>query len=126
MTFWGVFRISDLSAIRERFLRDSLPVRLGGIAANMARVRSFSKYEANSGAVSRLIDESKWFIEWTAADFLPGEVDTAAQLVELQIQLAQWQNGWDRRWNDPDQRAQVAARSKEWSDRVLAMSGLLE
>src|ERR1051326_7847146 len=97
-----MFLMSDLSTIRDRYLQDSLPVRLGGIAANMARVRSFSKHDANGDAVNGLIDESKWFIEWTAADFLPDDVETAAQLVELQIQLAQWQHDWDRRWNDPE------------------------
>jgi hypothetical protein len=69
-----------------------------------------------------MIDESKFFIEWTAAE---AEVNTAAELVELQIQLARWQCNWVRIWHDPVQRSEVAEQSAAWSQRVLEMSGLL-
>ena len=112
----------DRTALRERYLRDNLPVRLGGLAANLRRIGSFSQHPANGEAVASLVDESKHFIEWTAGD---AEVETAAQLVELQVQLARWQRNWDRIWADPDQRRQVGEQSHLWSDRVLDLSGLL-
>jgi len=59
---------------------------------------------------------------WTAAE---AELDTAAELVELQVQLARWQRNWARIWADPPQRQQVAEQSAAWSKRVLEMSGLL-
>jgi hypothetical protein len=118
--------MNDSGAIKSRFLRDEKPVRLCGIAANLARVRSFSKNEGNRQAVHGLIEETKWFIEWTAADFASSDVDKAAQLAELQVQLSRWQIGWDHRWNDPAQRAEIASQAKQWSDRVLEMSGLLD
>ena len=34
--------MKDQAKIRARYLRDALPVRLGGIAANLARMKSFS------------------------------------------------------------------------------------
>ena len=111
---------------RDRFLRDGVSVRLGGIAANLARVRSFSKYDGNHTAVHGIIDETKWFIEWSGPDFADYDIDTAAQLAELQVQLSRWQIGWLGRWNDRTRRAEMAAQAKEWSDRVLAMSGLLD
>src|SRR5258708_6960230 len=103
-----------MPSTRDRFLRDTLPVRLGGIAANLARVGSCSRNLANSPVVSSLINESKWFIEWTAADFLPDDVETASELVDLQRQLVRWQSGWDARWNDPVQRGEMAATAREW------------
>lgn len=112
----------DWTAIRERYLRDELPIRLGGLAANLARVNSFSRNPVNREAVNSLLNESKLFIEWTAGD---AEVDTAAQLVELQIQLALWQLEWDRIWADQGQRAQVAEQCRVWSDRIVGLSGLL-
>lgn len=112
----------DWTAIRERYLRDELPVRLGGLAANLARVSSFSRNPVNREVVNSLLDESKLFIEWTAGE---AEVDAAAQLVELQVQLALWQLDWDRIWADPGQRAQVAEQSRVWSGRILDLSGLL-
>ena len=112
----------DWTAIRERYLRDGLQIRLGGLAANLSRIKSFATHEAGREAVESLIDESKFFIEWTAAE---AEVNTAAELVELQIQLARWQCNWVRIWHDPVQRSEVAEQSAAWSQRVLEMSGLL-
>jgi len=114
--------MKDWTQIRERYMRDELPVRLGGLAANLRRIKSFSASEASQAAVVSLIDESKMFIEWTAAQ---AEVDTAEQLVELQVQLALWQLQWKTIWSDSLKRKQVAEQSAQWSDRVLELSGLL-
>ncbi|WP_255512379.1 MULTISPECIES: hypothetical protein [unclassified Limnothrix] len=35
--------MNDFLRRRDRYMRDSLAVRLGGIAANLARVKSFGK-----------------------------------------------------------------------------------
>ena len=114
--------MKDRSAIQERYLRDTLPVRLGGLAANLSRIKSFASHEASRDAVESLIDESKYFIEWTAAD---AEIQTAAELVALQIQLARWQCSWSRVWVDIEQRRRFAEESSVWSKRVLELSGLL-
>ena len=114
--------MKDWTAIHERYLRDELPVRLGGLAANLSRIKSFSAHDASREAVESLIDESKFFIEWTTAE---AEINTAAELVELQVQLARWQYKWAQIWPDPLQRRTVAEQSGEWSRRVLEMSGLL-
>ncbi len=115
--------MKDYTSIRERYLRDGVPIRLGGIAANLARIKSFSTYDANRDVVESVVDESKYFIEWTAAE---AEIDAAAELVELQLRLALWQRNWNSIWSDPIQRKQVAEESGHWSDRVLELSGLLD
>ncbi len=112
----------DRTIIRERYLRDSVRVRLGGLAANLLRINSFASRESNSAVVESLLDESKFFIEWTAREV---EIEKAAELVELQIQLTRWQYNWLTIWNDSVQRRRVAEQSHVWSDRVLDMSGLL-
>ncbi len=114
--------MKDWTAIRERYMRDDLPVRLGGLAANLSRIKSFAMHDAGREAVESLIDESKFFIEWTAAE---AESHTAEELVALQIQLAWWQYDWSRIWTDPEQRQRLAERSNVWSKRVLEMTGLL-
>lgn len=114
--------MKDWTKIRERYLRDALPVRLGGLAANLSRIKSFAAHEANREAVESLLDESKFFIEWTALEV---EIDIAAELVELQIQLARWQQCWPNIWNDLARRHQVAEQSSVWSKRILELSGLL-
>ncbi len=114
--------MKDWTPIRERYMRDPLPVRLGGLAANLSRIKSFSANDASRETVASLIDESKMFIEWTAAQ---AEVHTAEKLVELQVQLARWQLAWDGIWMDTLKRKQVAEESANWSQQVLEISGLL-
>jgi len=113
--------MQDWTCIRERYLRDKLPVRLGGLAANLARVRSFSGNPRNRDVVATLLEESKFFIEWTARD---ATLNVQAELVELQIELAGWEHAWAGIWADPSRRAAVAERAGRWSQRVLEISGL--
>jgi hypothetical protein len=112
----------DWAAIRERYLRDEVPVRLGGLAANLSRIKSFATNEKNKSLVESLIDESKHFIEWTARET---EIETAGKLVELQVELAIWQIKIDQIWFDENQRKQISDKSNNWSQQVLMASGLL-
>jgi len=115
--------MKDWTAIRERYMRDELPVRLGGLAANLSRIKSFSTNENSRETVASLIDESKMFIEWTASQ---AEIDTAALMVDVQVQLALWQIQWDRIWSNPSERKRIAEQSGIWSRQILDMSGLLK
>lgn len=115
--------MKNLSEIRERYMRDTLPIRLGGLAANLARVHSFAKNPSNREAVNSLLDESKYFIEWTAGET---EVEIAAELVEIQIQLACWQRNWEQVWADRTARAMIGEQAHAWSSKVLENSGLLD
>jgi len=112
----------DWTLIRERYLQDDVPVRLGGLAANLRCIKSFASHEDNLAVLESLLNESKFFIEWTAGD---AGVETAAPVVELQVQLACWQLNWVTLWGDPVQRNQIAEQSRIWCDRILDMSGLL-
>ncbi|HET7011029.1 MAG TPA: hypothetical protein VFI11_09660 [Anaerolineales bacterium] len=112
----------DWSAIRERYLRDGLPTRLGGLASNLGRIHSFAAQGGSGDVVRSLMDESAHFIEWTAAEV---EVNAAGELVTLQVELARWRQSWPRTWEDPALREEMAAKAGTWSRRVLGISGLL-
>jgi hypothetical protein len=114
--------MKDRNVIRERYLRDEFSIRLGGLAANLARVKSFSDHPDHRDIVESLLDESKFFIEWTALD---AEPELQANLVELQLQLACWQRSWADIWADPARRAAVAEQAQAWSERLLKISGLV-
>ncbi|HLO15824.1 MAG TPA: hypothetical protein VK206_13410 [Anaerolineales bacterium] len=106
--------MKDWTINRERYLRDDISVRLGGLAANLSRIKSFASNENNKSLVESLIDESKHFIEWTA---LETEIETAAKLVELQVQLALWQIQLENLWHDANERkkylkCQIRGQSK--------------
>ncbi len=109
-------------ARRERFLRQPEPIRIGSLAADLARISSFIQVPALE-AVTSLIEESRAFIEWTAAE-LP--IDDAAQLVDIQRGLTHWWFIWPEAQHHPEQRRRLAEQAQAWSDQVLAMSGLLE
>jgi hypothetical protein len=114
--------MKNWTILQNRYLSETLPNRLGELAANLARISSFSQNDQNCDAVASLIEESKFFIEWTAMD---SGIDLAAELVELQVQLARWQLVWQDIWVDQARKLTVANQAKVWSNRVLEMSGLL-
>jgi hypothetical protein len=110
------------TAIRDRYLSDPFPIRLGGLAANLARIESFSSHPDHCEVVERLLIESKYFIEWTAPDAAP---ELQPELVDLQRQLARWEWDWARIWANPADRAAVAKEAGAWSRSILDRSGLL-
>lgn len=115
--------MKDWMLIRERYMSDPLPVRLGGLAANLSRIKSFSANETSGETVASLIEESKMFIEWTAAQ---AEINTAALMVDVQVRLALWQIHWEWIWSNPAERKRIAEQSGIWSKQILEMSGLLK
>ncbi len=114
--------MSKLEKLRSRYLQDSIAVRLGGLAANLARIASFSKNKGNQEAVLATLQESKWFIEWTAGEL---SFQEAAELIQLQVQLALWQLQSHQAWHDKSWRSELIAQSQRWSQRVLQISGLI-
>ena len=111
-----------LNAVRERYMRDALPIRLGGLATNLMRIASVAGHPGNQQAVDSLLEESKFFIEWAAPDAV---LDTQTVLVELQIELAKWHYGWPRDAADQMKRNRLAQEARVWAKQVLEMSGLL-
>jgi hypothetical protein len=114
--------MKNSTTMRDRYLQENLSTRLGELAANLARIYSFSSNPRNDEAVKHLVQESKLFIEWTAPEV---DVDRAADLVDIQVQLARWQLTWSSIWVEDVQRLAMAAQAKAWSEQVLSMSGLL-
>ena len=119
--------IARMRAVRERYMQDGLPVRLGGLAANLMRigsvaVASVADHPGNRHVVDSLLEESKFFIEWTVPDT---SIDKQEALVELQIGLALWQLRWYPDSNDPVKRAHLVQEVRAWAAQVLEMSGLL-
>jgi hypothetical protein len=115
--------MNQLGSLRSRYLRDPIPTRLGGLAANLARVASFSRHDGHRSAVSAAIRESKWFIEWTAAE-LP--IEETVELVRLQSQLARWEVQSKDNWDTEAWREDLMKESRRWSERLIGMSGLLD
>jgi hypothetical protein len=105
----------------ERFMRDPLPRRLGGLSATLGRISSSAREAADSVQVINLLDEAKHLIEWTAAD---AEPEIASELVNMQRLIVLWQKAWTKTGATPEQRTLLATQAKQWSDQALEYSGL--
>ncbi|MBO9368041.1 MAG: hypothetical protein J7555_04730 [Chloroflexi bacterium] len=113
----------DKEKKRERFLRDPLPLRLGALAATLGRISSSARRANDPAVVEQFLQEAKYYIEWTAAEFDP---ETAAELVSMQRLITLWQKVGQTAPPNPAQRLLLAVQAREWSKRTLELSGLLE
>jgi len=114
--------MKDKERLRQRFLRDPLPRRLGGLAATLGRISSSARLSTDPLIVADLLDEAKHLIEWTAAE---AEAETAVELVQMQTMIALWQRAWNEASQNPVQRTLLAAQAKDWSDKAMEFSGLV-
>jgi hypothetical protein len=112
----------DKEKLRARFLRDPLPKRLGGLAATLGRVSSMARISSDPKNVSRLLEEAKYFIEWTASE---ADTEVASELVSMQTLINLWLRAWEDASQKQRQRTLLSVQAKQWSDRVLDFSGLL-
>jgi hypothetical protein len=112
----------DKERQRERFMRDPLPRRLGGLAATLGRISSSAKKSSNPAVVSDLLDEARRLIEWTAGE---AEPEVAAELVRIQILLTVWQTAWETASQNPHERLLLSLQAKDWSDKAVDFSGLV-
>ena len=115
-------RQERLARVKTRYLQDERGTRLGGLAANLSRVHSFSANIGHRDAVEDLIVESEDFIEWTAADC---DAQRMERLSQLQLELACWRRDLNQIWEDGPKRRQMAESARARSQEILSMSGLI-
>ena len=107
--------MQNLKEIKVRFLRNNLSMRLGCIASDLARLKSFSQMPNNQKAIMGLIEESKFFIEWTTPN---ASLAIQGELVKLQIELSLL--------NYSLRRKEIINLADKWSKKILELSGLLK
>ena len=114
--------MKNLTLVHERVIKEAPSRQLGALAANLARIASFSNYPQHIKIVAYLLEESKWFIEWMAP-----KVDLATQeiLAELQIQLAFQHRCWSNAGSQEEHRRVIAKDAHTWSMRLIELSGII-
>jgi hypothetical protein len=112
--------MKNLDRIRNRYLRDPLPVRLAGLASTLSKVASSARWESGADAVSDLLEEGQYFIEWTAGE---AEPETAGDLVDIQVMLSLWRRAWQEAQHSPHQRSILSAQAKMWSEKLMQYAG---
>lgn len=114
--------MKNLKEIRERYLREPFNKRLGHLAANLARISTFLENSTNIKSVKDILEESKFFIEWTAPD---APMETQAMLSEIQSKLALWHLYLIKNKKFHKELLLVKESTKNWSQQLLNISGLL-
>jgi hypothetical protein len=105
----------DFSKLRDKFSSLPLSKQLGSLASSLNRI---SLIPSDVGRCT-MIEECKYFIEWTAAATEP---EVAEELIDIQRQLTYFED----KLNQPETVQLLKTQAKEWSDRVLEHSGLLK
>jgi len=84
----------DLGRMRERYLRDAPPVRLGNLASNLLRLSQWVRMGRGDEAIVELMGEIAWLMEWT------GESATA-EPADMQREACRWRRVWPLGPPDP-------------------------
>ncbi len=103
----------DLKKMRERYVRDTGPVRLGNLASSLLRLSNWVRTGRSDEAVVDLMREIAWLMEWS------GDL-ASLELANMQREICRWRGIW------PVEQARsiLAFRALQMSKRILELSGL--
>jgi len=113
----------DEKALKERYLCDAVPTRLGNLASSIKRLGYFVGKKKYDTSVQDLLQECRLFSEWTVPD---AGFEIQAALATLQLELKNWQHDFQNTNGADDWRAEINAACERWSNRILELSGLLK
>jgi len=106
--------VKDLKRMRERFIRDRGPVRMGNLASDLLRLNKWIQAKHNDEAIVDLMREIAWLMEWS------GDL-ASPELADMQREICRWR----RVWPVEQARSILAFRALQMSNRILGWSGLL-
>jgi len=111
--------MKDWLEIKARYDKDSLAIKIGGLASNLARIHWMFERNQPAAKIEPMIKESKYFTEWAAETT---DIEVQMLLAEIQLDLALW----ERRLVRGDSLAVIEQAPKVWSQRLLKSVGLLD
>lgn len=114
--------MKNIISVKERYLREPLNRRIGHLASNLARLSVFLENPKNRKATEDILEESKFFIEWTASE---AQSEMQAMLSEIQSKLALWQRHLLQQKENSDEIEESRKLAKSWSTHLIEISELL-
>ena len=105
--------MKDLKRMRERYLRDKKPIRMGNLASSLLRLSNWVRNRHRDEAIIDLMREIAWFMEWS------GDL-ASAELSDMQREICRWR----RIWPVEQARGILLFRALQMSNRILELSGL--
>lgn len=114
----------EVTPQQQIFIQDNVPTRLHHLAAHLSQIQSLWTQASSPDLIMALVNESRYFIEWTVPDMAKADdIDRAGELVDLIRLLTRWLFHWDNFWSDAEQRQSAARQTQDWLRRVLEISG---
>jgi hypothetical protein len=111
----------DWQRLQARYARLDWRQRLGNLASTLARAATTADNPRTAASVPDLLREGMWVIEWSREDT---PLETLAELAWIQRELGLLRRAWER--DQQTMRPLLAFRARALSDRVLALSGLMD
>lgn len=112
----------NLELIKGRYLNEPFNRRLGHLASDLARVSSFLGNSKNTKAAWDILEESKFFIEWTASE---APLHIQEFFSEIQPKIALWQRHLFNKQDDVEIIKELKDITRKWSFQLIEISGLL-
>ena len=109
--------------IRERFLQDALPVRLGEFSSSLSEAKHIADPGGHEKVAIHFIDVVAHYLNWGFPD---ADSTLQADLADLQQLIARLREDWQAIWESPAKRTAIGASFDEWSQKMLDRSGLLD
>lgn len=108
---------------RTQFQRDTVDGQLARLRANLDIVATRLPDSMSTMLAKRAVDQTAWYCEWAFVGIDDEEIRLA--LAECQRFAARCRNHWEEIVEDAAARARVAAEAGQFSERFLALFGVL-
>lgn len=113
----------ELTPKQQIFMQDDVTTRLRRLATHLSQIQSLWTQGSSEDLILVLVDESRYFIEWTVPDMVKADdIDRACELVDLVRLLTRWLFHWDNIWTDAEQKQSASVEISYWLQRVLEIS----
>jgi hypothetical protein len=113
----------EVTPKQQIFMQDDVTTRLRRLATHLSQIQSLWTQGSSEDVILALIDESRYFVEWTVPDMVKADdIDRACELVDLVRLLTRWLFHWDNIWTDAEQKQSASAQISYWLQRVLEIS----
>jgi hypothetical protein len=113
----------EVTPKQQIFMQDDVTTRLHHLATHLSQIQSLWTQGSSEDLILALVNESRYFIEWTVPDMVKADdIDRACELVDLVRLLTRWLFHWDNIWTDAEQKQSASVEISYWLQRVLEIS----
>jgi hypothetical protein len=113
----------EVTPKQQIFMQDDVTTRLHHLATHLSQIQSLWTQGSSEDLILALVNESRYFIEWTVPDMvIADDIDRACELVDLVRLLTRWLFHWDNIWTDAEQKQSASVQISYWLQRVLEIS----